>query len=70
MKRSVIEQKLNDAMRRKSSAQSQAWYLTGKINDYDSEASRLRKDRQRERSKIDRADVSIAKLNILLGAAE
>lgn len=70
MKRSVIEQKLNDAMQRHSSAQCQERWLTDKINSFDREASDKRKDRQRERGKMVRASVTIAKLNALLGAQE
>lgn len=69
MKRSVIEAKLNEAMRRKSSAQSEEWHLTGKIEYHDREASSIRKDRQRQRNKKDRADAAIARLNRLLSEA-
>lgn len=63
MKRSIIEQKLNDAMQRRSSAQNEEWYLTRKIEYHDSEATSIRKDRQKQRSKKDRADAAIARLN-------
>lgn len=66
MKKSTIEQKLNDAMQRLHSAQADDWHLTGQINYHDSEASRIRKQRQRARSKADRAKTSIANLHLAL----
>jgi hypothetical protein len=63
MKRSVLEQKLNDAMQRRSRAQNEEWYLTDKIKYHDSEATSIRKDRQKQRAKKDRAEAAIARLN-------
>lgn len=69
MKRSVIEQKLNDAMIRRSRAQANEWHLTSEINYHDRRASEIRKDRQKERGKKDRADAAIAKYSMLLQQA-
>jgi peptidoglycan hydrolase CwlO-like protein len=62
MKRSKIEEKLNDAMQRKSSAEWDERSLTSDINYHDGEASRIRKRRQSARSKIDRAKATIERL--------
>lgn len=70
MKRSVIEQRLNDAMQRQDSAEREERHLTGRIDYHDWEASRIRKDRQKQRSKKDRAEAAIAKLNSLLAGAQ
>lgn len=69
MKRSVIEQKLNEAMIRRSSAQNEDWRLTRDIDYHDRQASTVRKERQRARNKKDRADATIAKLSALLNAS-
>lgn len=69
MKRSVLEAKLNDAMRRKHSAMSDERSLTGDINYHDREASRIRKDRQKARAKRDRADAAILTYSALLQKA-
>lgn len=69
MKRSVIEQKLNDAMRRRASAQVDEWHLTSEIEYHDRRASEIRKNRQKVRSKKDRADAAILRLNAMLQQA-
>lgn len=66
MKRSVIEQKLNDAMGRRASAQADEWHLTSEIEYHDQRASEIRKNRQKVRSKKDRADAAIVRLNAML----
>lgn len=70
MKRSVVEQKLNEAMNRRQRAMAQESYLTYDIKHHDAEASRIRKDRQKERAKVDRAQRSIERLTQLLLKAE
>lgn len=69
MKRSVIEQRLNDAMRRKNSAQAEEWRLTGEIEYHDRRASAIRKERQKERAKMDRAEAAIKKYSAILQQA-
>lgn len=69
MKRSVIEQRLNEAMSRRDSAQANEWHLTGEIDYHDRRASEIRKDRQKVRNKKDRAEAAILKLNALLQQA-
>lgn len=66
MKKSVIEKRLNEAMQRRNSAESDEHYYTGKINYHDAEATDLRKKRQALRSKKDRASAAIARLNAQL----
>lgn len=62
MKRSKIEEKLNEAMQRLSSAVNDEYYYTGKINYHDAEASGIRKKRQAARSKKDRAQAAVERL--------
>jgi len=69
MKRSVIEQKLNEAMGRRDSAQANEWHLTREIEYHDQRASEIRKDRQKLRSKKDRAEAAIVKLSAMLQQA-
>ncbi len=66
MKRSTLESQLNAAMRRRESAFWDEASFTSSINYHDSEASRIRKQRQAARNKKDRADATIARLNKLL----
>jgi hypothetical protein len=66
LKRSTIEQRLNDAMRRRTEAQSDEWHLDGQIRYHDEEATRLRKRRQQHRAKKDRADRAIIELTTQL----
>jgi hypothetical protein len=69
MKRSTIEKKLNEAMERKVSALSSEYHLDGQIKYHDSEATRLRKQRQAARSKKDRAELAIINLSQALAKA-
>jgi hypothetical protein len=69
MKRSVIEQKLNDAMSRRASAQANEWHLTSEIKYHDQRVSEIRKDRQKVRNKKDRAEAAIVRLSAMLQQA-
>lgn len=70
MKRSVVEKKLNDAMRRLRSAESSERSFTIDIDYHDAEASRIRKLRQRVRNQKDRAERTILQMHARLARFE
>lgn len=66
MKRSVIEQKLNEALQRLAAALGEERYFTSEIMYHDRCASETRKERQKARDKKARAEAAIAKLSSML----
>lgn len=66
MKQTVIQQRLNDAMRRRADAQSDEWRLSSEIQYHDRQASEIRKTRQKSRSKKDRAEKAVLRYSALL----
>jgi len=62
MSREKIEAKLLAAVRRGQNAQNDEWSYTREIDWHDSEASRIRKLRQKARNRKDRAEATVKRL--------